>query len=69
MENMPDDIKRETLDDYDMRQLRELKRWIRKKKVEASKQKARKQKAEQQIQQPQTTKVVAAHYEQLAMEI
>jgi len=69
MKHVPDDIKRETLDDYDMRQLQELKRWIRKKKVEARKQKARKQKTEQQSQQPQTTKVVEAHYEQLAMEI
>ena len=69
MKNMPDDIKRETLDDYDMRQLQELKRWIRKKKVETRKQKARKQKTEQQSQQPQTTKVVEAHYEQLGMEI
>jgi len=69
MKNMPDDIKRETLDEYDMRQLRELKRWIRQKKVEARKQKARKQKTERQSQQLQTTMVVKAHYEQLAMEI
>jgi len=31
------DIKRETLDQYDMSQLRELKRWIHQKKVEARK--------------------------------
>jgi len=60
MKNMPDDIKRETLDDYDMRQLQELKRWIRKKKVEARK------------LRKQGNKVKAVQdykYEQLAMEI
>jgi hypothetical protein len=67
--SFPEDIKRETLDRYDMAHLRDLKRWIRQKKVEARKQKARKPKTEQQSQQLQTTKVVEAHYEQLAMEI
>ena len=33
MQNVPDDIKMETLNDYDMRTLIDLKRWIRQKKV------------------------------------
>jgi hypothetical protein len=54
------DIKRETLDQYDMSQLRELKRWIRKKKVEAREQREWADKAEA---------VQGQRYEQLAMNI
>lgn len=42
----PNDIKQETLSDYDMGELRHLKQWIYKKKVEARKARARRQKAE-----------------------
>jgi len=53
--SFPEDIKRENLDQHDMAQLRDLKRWIRRKKVEARKnrgkaQKAQEQKAEEVIQ-------------------
>ena len=58
--SFPDDIKRETLDQHDMAQLRDLKRWIRKKKVEARKLK----------KQGDKVKAVQDYkYEQLAMEI
>ena len=58
--SFPEDIKRETLDQYDMAQLEDLKRWIRKKKVEARKLK----KQSDKIKAVQDYK-----YEQLAMEI
>ena len=58
--SFPDDIKRETLDQYDMAQLEDLKRWIRKKKLEARKLK----------KQGDKVKAVQDYkYEQLAMEI
>ena len=58
--SFPEDIKRETLDQYDMAQLGDLKRWIRKKKVEARKLK----------KQGDKVKAVQDYkYEQLAMEI
>ena len=58
--SFPEDIKREILDQYDMAQLRELKHWIRKKKVEARKLK----------KQGDKVKAVQDYkYEQLAMEI
>ncbi len=44
-EAMPDDIKHDTLSDYDMSQLRDLKRWIHVKKIAARKAKAKAQKA------------------------
>ena len=43
---LPDNVKQESLSDYDMAQLRDLKRWIYKKKVEARKARARGEKAE-----------------------
>ena len=43
---LPDDIKQESLSDYDMAQLRDLKRWIYKKRVQARKARARGEKAE-----------------------
>ena len=42
---LPEDIKQDSLSDYDMAQLRDLKRWIYKKKVEARKARARGEKA------------------------
>ena len=58
--SFPEDIKQETLAQYDMAQLRDLKRWIRKKKVEARKLK----KHGDKVKAVQDYK-----YEQLAMEI
>jgi len=58
--SFPEDIKRETLDQHDLAQLRDLKRWIRRKKVEARKLK----------RQGDKVKAVQDYkYEQLAMEI
>lgn len=47
----PDDIKQESLSDYDMAKLRDLKRWIYKKKVEARKARARGEKVEAKQEQ------------------
>ena len=58
--SFPDDIKQGPLDQYDMSQLKDLKRWIRKKKVEVRKLK----------KQGNKIKVVQDYeYEQLAMDI
>jgi len=56
LKGMPDDIKQESLSDYDMGELRDLKRWIYRKRVEARKARARGEKAE--------TKAEPAKYEQ-----
>ena len=58
--SFPEDIKRETLDQYEMSQPNDLKRWLRKKKVEARKLKKRGDKVKA---------VQDCKYEQLAMEI
>ena len=60
--SFPEDIRKEGLDSHESGMLRDLKCWLRKKKLEARKEKARKRKTEQQSQQPQTDKVVEAHY-------
>ncbi len=43
-EKMPQDIRQRELDQYDMGELRQLKRWIRTKKVEARKARRRQEK-------------------------
>ena len=43
---LPEDVRQETLSQYDMAQLRDLKRWIYKKKIEARKARVRGEKAE-----------------------
>ena len=60
--SFPEDIKRETLDQHDMAQLRDLKRWIRKKKVEARKARKKAQKAQDQ----KTEEVVQLAFESTA---
>lgn len=62
-DNVPENIRHETLSDYDMRELRDLKRWIYSKKVEARKNRGRQEKAER----AQAEKVEAKPPPQLKM--
>jgi len=59
-DRFPEDIKQETLDAYDMGELRDLKRWIQKQKVKARKERQRREKAEK-------VQVVKAECEQMKL--
>ena len=59
-DKFPDDIGKESLSDYQMSELRELKRWIHKKRVEARKARRRSEKA-------QEVEIRESQYEQLRM--
>lgn len=60
---MPEDIAEKTLDRYRMGMLRDLKRWIQRKKLEARKARRRQEKAEK----PAKQQAVEAEYEQMKM--
>ena len=59
-DKFPDDIGKERLSDYQMSELRDLKRWIYKKRVEARKARRRSEKA-------QDVEIRESQYEQLGM--
>ncbi len=61
-DNMPDDIKREALTDYEKRELQGLKRWIYQEKVKTRKARHRQEKDPGELQQG--TEIVSKEYEQ-----
>lgn len=60
---MPEDVAQKTLTNYEMGMLRDLKRWIQRKKLEARKARRRQEKAEK----PAKQQAVEAEYEQMKM--
>jgi len=61
-DRFPEDIRQERLSDYDLEELRGLKRWIYERRVKARKDRRRADRAEER-------QAVAAEYEQLAMQL
>ncbi len=66
-EAIPDDIREEKLSDYDMSELRKLKRWIQEKKLKARKDRERHASAEAPEDTPQKQNVSTPEYEQLGL--
>ena len=66
-EQIPEDIRQEKLSDYDMSELRHLKRWIQERKLKARKDREKKSRAEAPAETPQKQDVSTPEYEQLRL--
>jgi len=66
-EAIPDDIREEKLSDYDMSELRKLKRWIQEKKLKARKDRERQASVEAPEETQRKQNVSTSEYEQLGL--